>query len=433
MPCQTVYTILMIVFRQKWIIFAGREGDERVMSNQVMRYRESRRRSRQRRNRAIIVVVIVLLVALIAAGVYFLFFRDSAEPNDSGDSSSTVSVQSSEPETSSQKPASSEESKASSAASKVEEDASSAVSVPVVEDDPSITGRTVGSVFIYGDIGLEIFEGTPELADSYKKTIQKFADTLGDGVKVYNMVVPTHIEFALPERYQNVKTSEKAVIDSIYQSYNDNVTPINVYDILSQKRNEYIYFNTDHHWTALGAYYGYTEFAKTAGFEPVDINDLTKKTIPNFLGSLYSLANKDSALGNNPDHVDYYKIPGEQQMRIVETGKTTPLNVDMLAEFAEGSNAYSVFIWGDNKECVIKTDNRNGKKIAVVKESYGNAFIPFLAANYQEIHVIDSRYFPNNAVEYIKKNNIPEVLFINNIMSASAGIRVKEIENLMTK
>ena len=401
------------------------------MANRVMRYQDSRRRSQLRKRRALIVIVIAIIIIALIAGAYFLFFapKDGDLPKEPGKTPSTQSSQSSAANSVSSKNSSSS---AVSTESTGGDSQDSSASVPEVKDDPSITGRTVGTVFIYGDTGLEIFKGTADMTDSYKRTIQQFADKLGSGVKVYNMVVPTHIEFALPPRYKDVATSEKDVIDSIYSSYKSNITPVNVYDILSQKRNEYIYFNTDHHWTALGAYYGYTQFAKAAGFEPVDIKNLEKKSIEGFLGTLYSLSSKDKALEKNPDTIDYYKIPGEQQMTIVERNKTTPMTVDMYADFP-GQKTYSVFIWGDNKECVIKTDNKNGKKIAVGKESYGNAFIPYLAANYQEIHVIDSRYFPDNAFDYIKEKNIPEVLFINNIMSASAGIRVKELENLMTK
>ena len=41
----------------------------------------------------------------------------------------------------------------------------------------------------------------------------------------------------------------------------------------------------------------------------------------------------------------------------------------------------------------IDTGTRNGKSIVVVKESYGNAFVPFLIPHYEHIYVVDERYF----------------------------------------
>ena len=88
---------------------------------------------------------------------------------------------------------------------------------------------------------------------------------------------------------------------------------------------------------------------------------------------------------------------------------------------------------GDIPLATIETENTNGKKIIVFKESYGNAFIPFLVPHYQTIYVADIRSFPYNAVEFIKNNSIGEVLFLNNIMTSNTAARVANILGLLTK
>ena len=99
----------------------------------------------------------------------------------------------------------------------------------------------------------------------------------------------------------------------------------------------------------------------------------------------------------------------------------------------EGSGRYSygVFIYGDSPLFIEYNDTlNNGKKIAVVKESYGNSFVPYLTNNYQEVHVIDFRYFGQNLKSYMQDHGITEVLFINNVMSANAAVQLDRIRSL---
>lgn len=72
----------------------------------------------------------------------------------------------------------------------------------------------------------------------------------------------------------------------------------------------------------------------------------------------------------------------------------------------------------------------NGDKIALVKDMYGNAFAPFLSNNYDEVHVIDFRYFKGNLKEYCEKNKIKTVLFLNGVMSANSALQIENMNKL---
>jgi hypothetical protein len=302
--------------------------------------------------------------------------------------------------------------------------------VPEVSDDPNVEGFMKNSIFIYGDTALEVFGGTEATAKNYAQAISSAKKALGDGVTVYNLVAPTHVEFALPPRYRSVSGDERANLDAIYANYSAEIRNVDVYDILSRKRNEYIYFNTDHHWTGLGAYYAYTEFAKAAGFTPLDKDTLTMKSIPGLLGSLYD-ATGVQAVKDNIDHVDYFVIPGDYECMVYNKGSTQPTETVLLHEYAQGKYAYGVFLGGDKPLFTVKNKGQSdGRKIAVVKESFGNAFAPFLAPHYEEVHIVDARYFQQNLPQYVKEHGITEVLFINNIVAANAGVRVQELNGL---
>ena len=91
---------------------------------------------------------------------------------------------------------------------------------------------------------------------------------------------------------------------NFFTSLDSNIKKVWAIDEIRKHRTEYIYFNTDHHWTSLGAYYAYRAFCFTAGLTPVSLDTIAYKTKPSFLGSLYRLT-RDPGLQSNPDSVRY--------------------------------------------------------------------------------------------------------------------------------
>ena len=108
-----------------------------------------------------------------------------------------------------------------------------------------------------------------------------------------------------------------------------------------------------------------------------------------------------------------------------------PVDTMLIHDYAEGVNAYGVFLGGDNPLMVAKNEKGNGQKIAVIKESYGNAFAPFIAYTYSETHIIDFRYFNCDLKQYLKDNDITQVIFINNSMASATGARCDELAALV--
>ena len=103
----------------------------------------------------------------------------------------------------------------------------------------------------------------------------------------------------------------------------------------------------------------------------------------------------------------------------------------LIHSYAEGSNAYGVFLGGDTPILVTKNEKGNGKKIAVLKESYGNAFSPFMAYTYSEVHLIDFRYVNIDLKSYLEKNGIDEIVIINNTMASATDARCEELKALV--
>lgn len=297
-------------------------------------------------------------------------------------------------------------------------------------DDPNIEGIRHGSIFVYGDRGFSIVSGNKGVGKRYASVLNAIEDTIGDKVRIYNLVVPSSIEFYLPERFSSVTSPQRPLLDNISENLNEGIEFVDVYDTLEEHKSEYIFFRTDHHWTALGAYYAYCELMKTAGLEPVSVSSLEKRTLDDFLGTFYANT-QDSKMGANPDYVDYYMMPVKTlcyQYRVGRPDIAVP--IPMYGEYASSYNSYSVFLHGDLPVTRIDTDVDNGRRIAVVKESYGNAFAPFLVNNYEQVIIIDQRYLEKGLYDIINEFGINELLFINNISAAYTPVRIHELSTL---
>ena len=294
-------------------------------------------------------------------------------------------------------------------------------------------GEQVGSLFLYRNMGMQIFGSSQTLSEEYARVISSYAQQL-NGVQVYNLIAPTSIEFYLPEKYQGIASSERENIDFVAQQMSDKVISVDAYSQIEKNREDYLYFRTDHHWTARGAYEAYIAFCKSAGLTPVSLEEMEHQQIDGFLGTFYSQTH-DSQLAQTPGFVEYFVPPVQTTTTRYQTGAPfTPIDSSIFASYATGGqNTYSVFLHGDFPLTHIQTDNRTGRKILLVKESYGNAFAPFLACNFDEVYIVDQRYFELGLVDFVKEHGITDLLFLNNIFAVNTDVRIRELSRIQNQ
>jgi hypothetical protein len=296
--------------------------------------------------------------------------------------------------------------------------------------DDGAVGEKKKGVFVFKNRAFEMFGGGPEMGKSYADIINSYNRQLStEGIQVYNLIIPVALEFELTEKYAKMQKPNRPAIETIYNAEDANIKKVWAIDSIRQHRTEYIYFNTDHHWTSLGAYYAYKAFCVQAGLAPVNIDTVVSKVKPAFLGSLYRLT-KDAGLKNNPDSVRYYLFKDSVNFFIGSTTIGYWNKAKMYNEGASGTSSYLVFIQGDLPIVKMETQHKNGRRIAVVKESYGNAFAPFLINNYEKVIVVDQRYYAGDFIKMLKAEGVNELLFINNIFAAHTPFHLNKIKGL---
>lgn len=186
---------------------------------------------------------------------------------------------------------------------------------------------------------------------------------------------------------------------------------IDAYNVLNEHRNEYIYYKTDHHWTTLGAYYVYQQLMNEWGMTPyLDYRVETVST--EFYGTYYSKANNHHL---KPDAIQLYIPNDEVEFSVTWDTQNEVLDGLYNYDYLNQKDKYSMFINGNHPLTIVKSSIKNGKKLIVFKDSYAHNFIPFLAMNFEEIHLIDLRYFNMNPYEYIREHDFDRALFLYNL------------------
>jgi hypothetical protein len=132
----------------------------------------------------------------------------------------------------------------------------------------SVSGR----VLVYEDRAMEMHTFNAASSEYYARFINDLQAMLGDQVHVFSLLAPTQVEFMPQPELKGLSSSQRDTISYVNQHLNPQVTAVDAYSQLRQHANEYVYFRSDHHWTALGAYYAYTAFMNVQGETPVPLD-----------------------------------------------------------------------------------------------------------------------------------------------------------------
>lgn len=236
------------------------------------------------------------------------------------------------------------------------------------------------------------------------------------GINITTCVVPTAFEMLkqkLPRHAYNSSVSDlQETIRSSMEDSNIKVTDVTNY--LEERKKDYIYYRTDHHQTALGSYLVYSALGRSLKYTPYKEDSFDIKQLSDdFYGTTWS---KTMIHSVKPDIVSSYTLKGSDLSYVIEfpAGKEKNLNSLYDTTKLETKDKYSVYLGGVHPVQVIRTNSKDQRKLAIIKDSYAHSIVPFLTNHFGEIHLIDMRYYNKNVVEYLNTNNLDDVLILYN-------------------
>ena len=224
-------------------------------------------------------------------------------------------------------------------------------------------------------------------------------------VPVYFALIPAANEIwsdLLPDGAPN--DSQRETIGHAYDYVN--CETIDLYSTLYAHRDEPIFYRTDHHWTTLGAYYGYTALAEAMGFAPAPLDAYRETMVTD---EFYGTAWSDSGFAwVQPDSISAYVEQGET--RIMNYPQGVPLEGALYDEsYLDGIDKYSYFFGGNTALITVETGHA-GPKLLILRDSYMDSLSPFLFAHFSEIHILDLRYYHTSTKAYLEQHDFDSVL-----------------------
>ena len=198
---------------------------------------------------------------------------------------------------------------------------------------------------------------------------------------------------------------QQALIERIYAQTNartvDNVSA------LAAHSGEYIFYRTDHHWTTLGAYYGYCALAESMGFAPLPLASFTPETVTDaFYGTVYS---SSGVRWVSPDSMQIF-VPSEGVTVTNYSDGAAHEGLVYDREKLSLKDKYSLFFGGNTPLLDIETPAADKPSLLVVRDSYSDCELPFLFAHFSRIAVVDLRYYKLSLAEYLAENEFDAVL-----------------------
>lgn len=283
------------------------------------------------------------------------------------------------------------------------------------------------------DYLIQDYQEPGDILDKNLQYIQGFAQEHPD--ITMTMLLAPNVNAVYPEELPAFAQTypQDAVITQVENTLTtENMTVVDVTDALLQQKDRGVYYKTDHHWTTLGAFFAYKELCGTLDIPARHLDDYEKVTIETpFYGSLYS---KAPVIGSEGDEISLYLNPtGQYQVTYVNEGKRS---ASMYEEsYLTKKDKYAVFFGGNYALVTIENptyrqnvpagsgvqpetvdseaDQRD--EVLIIKDSYANAIVPFLADHYRMIHMIDLRYYHEDLDEYIRDHHIQQIIFIHNV------------------
>ena len=248
---------------------------------------------------------------------------------------------------------------------------------------------------------------TPAQTDLDKNV--EYLDTLVGNVSVpvYFGLIPSAAATWADKLPQGAPTADElAIIDRLYFSTGANT--IDMAGALTAHKDEPIYYNTDHHWTSLGAYYGANALLETLGMDPLDLNNYEKTTVStDFNGTIFS---SSGVRWLEPDSIHTY-IP-EDGVKVTSYFTGQPVEGQLYAkEFLDKKDKYSFFLGGNQPLCLLESEV-DGPSILVVRDSYSDSLAPFLTQRFSQVHLYDLRYNMNSIQKYVEENGIDYVVVL---------------------
>ena len=283
-----------------------------------------------------------------------------------------------------------------------------------------------GSMMVLGDTIVTSLSFSKTSSDRHVAMMNETGDALaGIGVRFFNLPAPTSVGVLMSSSMMEKLGCEDQgkMLRYMFAQENENVHKVNAFNYLIAHNDEYVYYRTDHHWSALGAYYAYEAFCREAGFEPVPLSEYEEVSMGEFLGTYYLQLNGRVKV---KDELFAYVPPGETHMYTSRYPQFTSVIWDKSNDNA--SVKYNCFLGGDHPITILTNDSiPDAPNCVVLKDSFGNPFSVYLTQHYHQVVVMDFRNAGYSVMDMVKEYDASDVILVQSIGVSQNANALKQL------
>lgn len=240
-----------------------------------------------------------------------------------------------------------------------------------------------------------------------------YVNQLGNNVDipVYFSLIPGKVTVLSDLLPAGAPKADEASVIARAEAACDSVRWVDLAGPLLEHKDEYVFYRTDHHWTTLGAWYGYEALMAGMGMDAALPDAEPELVSDSFYGTTYSAA---GAKWVQPDGI--YRRTSGNGVRVTSyfTGQPEEGDLYVVGKLDE-KDKYSYFLGGNQPLCVIETEQTDAPRVLVVRDSYSDCLAPFLAGSFSQIHLWDLRYNNMSLKNYVAENNIDLVVVLYSV------------------
>ncbi len=262
-----------------------------------------------------------------------------------------------------------------------------------------LIGKRESNGVYFADGGYFIDGSAPD-AEQLEKNLgilETFANDLDGKYNVRIMIAPT-ASLVLADRlpYGAPVWDQNSLLDSVAALPG----AVDVRQTLLDHNDEYIYYRTDHHWTADGMYLAYRELCGSLGIEPIEPDELERTVLTDeFLGTVAAKV----GVGSEPDVITDLTSKNQPELHVVFNLGEYESDILYVTDKLETRDKYGVYLGGNPGVADITTSVKNGRVLVMAKDSYAHCMLPLLANHYERMIVIDLRSFNTGFESYLEK------------------------------
>ena len=246
------------------------------------------------------------------------------------------------------------------------------------------------------------------MCESYTSFVNGLRAQTDPSVQIYAMPIPLASAYYLPEEYADYSADQEATFEALFRQLDDQITPVRLFNTLQSHKDEEIYLRTDHHWTMLGAYYACEKFASVANVPLSPLDSYAEIRREGYIGSIYGYTQSINILKDPEAFVLY--IPSVPYESTYHDKLYDYQFSDDLFMVTDLDNSYMGFHGGDTYIIHTRTTVNNGRKLFILKDSYGNPLDALLTGSFEEIYSADFRFCDVNLPDFIHTMGITDVL-----------------------